>query len=140
MKHFPDESGKQQAFSFGFPVVSRLNFSPESDGNKPVKFDYRSLKIIVLYSRASSRARSLLISDPNVSSWYRVYGLVAYSLCLVKLIEILLKQNLPSNRIENRILKIIRQINRNSIYGCIYRAHIEESLLVDKRAAFDLLV
>lgn len=77
MKHFPDESGKQQAFSFGFPVVSRLNFSPESDDGTvetPVKFDYRSLKIIVLYSSASSRARSLLISDPNVSSCNRVRG------------------------------------------------------------------
>lgn len=32
MKHFPDEPGKQRAFSFGFPVVSKLNFSPESVG------------------------------------------------------------------------------------------------------------
>lgn len=90
MKHFPDESGKQQAFSFGFPVVSRLNFSPESDDGTvetPVKFDYRSLKIIVLYSSASSRARSLLISDPNVSSCNRVQGRGGS----VKLIEILLK-------------------------------------------------
>lgn len=94
MKHFPDESGKQQAFSFGFPVVSRLNFSPESDDGTvetPVKFDYRSLKIIVLYSSASSRARSLLISDRNVSSCNRVWRESGGRGRSVKLIEILLK-------------------------------------------------
>lgn len=30
MKHFPDEPGRQRAFSFGFPVVSKLNFSPRT--------------------------------------------------------------------------------------------------------------